>query len=122
METIKLEELAPYLPYNLMFTFGTTGNCVILEMQGLAQGEINNSYHWWKIETNDIKPLLRPLSDMMLPEHILGIGKIEWNTESDNAAYTLKQYQYLYSHHFDLNKLIDRGLALSLHFIKQEGR
>lgn len=117
---LTIEHLAPYLPYGLKLQYIVRD---ILEKTGVmtrishdkdlthpTKIAIDNcdSEHIWMF-----KPILRPMSDLILPNHILGMGYIDFNRSGD-IGYTLKQYSYLLKNHFDVFNLIPEGLAIDI--------
>jgi len=117
MKKLELKHIAPYLPYDLEFKDPETvvpGVMIAIcaEMPGLLFYQNKDTIEYFNL--NKIKPLLLPLSELNNnPDHVLGLGKIEWNVPTDSAAYTLTQYEYLFSNHFDVFHLIDADLALN---------
>jgi len=139
METLKLEELAPYLSYCLKVRFH---NDRIEEIYGITQSQVFIYGMGW-LNFNEFKPILRPLRDILtIPDIMVHfedmavsiIPRIKLKsaleiselfiTDPDrlNSYFRYNFWQELAKQHIDYQGLIDRGLALSLHDIKQEGR
>lgn len=119
---LKLEYLAPYLPYGLKIE-NSIGKITEL---GLADA----SYHLDK----GFKPILRPLSDCYEYEHLevdlkefVQFGK--WSDSNDDFLEHLYDSHYDFNvmnkapyeimiffikHHFDVFGLIDKGLAIDI--------
>lgn len=120
---LELKHLSPYLPYGL--TIRNIMDKSIIEMSvesEIFKYEQKTSLNGMAnimvvINSNVLKPLLKPLSDLMLPNHILGIGFRTMNYELTAPAFTLKQYEYLIENHFDVFGLIEQGLAIDINTI-----
>lgn len=68
-------------------------------------------------DCNSCKPILTPMSDIIFPQHILGLGYRTMSRDLKEPTWTLSQIQYIYKNHFDIHNLIGRGLAISIHDI-----
>lgn len=138
---MKLEHLAPYLPYNIRMIFEKSGREIYLS--GLSINENGNMIlidysvgeqflykHW------NFKPVLRPLSDLTkeiehngdkfapwfeimerAPFNCMGGDDIvEWITETSTHRLNYNEAQIIISSliewHFDVFGLIDQGLAI----------
>ena len=114
---LELKHLAGYLPYGLkMYDQKTTG---IRELKGFTSK--------WKA-SSDLKPILRPLSDLTKFCEVLGFVPIERldDLESDVCSYSLDYYinhtkrlpfyrvQKLLEWHFDIHNLIENNLAIDI--------
>lgn len=88
-----------------------------LEMAGIVYGIMGPDFEEW-VKHEDIKPILRPLSDMTEEEGI--DAEKEWNNgrrlgESISQALNIAnafRIKHLLSKHFDLFGLIESGLAI----------
>ena len=85
--------------------YGTTPDDYVFS--GLGQPEPDYEYD---MRLNDIKPYLRSLSTMTKEE-------AKWcdpfyNYEGVDENVISEYIDWMYSHHFDINKLIERGLAV----------
>ena len=138
---LELKHLAPYLPYNLQMAYIIRGKIVEIgdlnkvfiyrdATHPIRYGiNYNDAEHEWMF-----KPILRPLSSITEKEleeleGIIGCDfyiyvsgneiEIEENTTDPyNGKSSLRMetlhrvYEWLFSHHFDVFGLIDRGLAI----------
>ena len=101
MKTLELKHLAPYLPY------------------GLKVFLVNHNYHEYPMTSENIitiegtirKPILRPLSDLDLPEDN------EFNTPENLQGCTFGYVTGLISEHYDVFGLIEKGLAIDINTI-----
>jgi len=134
---LKLEHLAPYLPYSLDLQF-------IIDGEVMAEETMCKIAHFeWEIDTKIgigiadtehiwmFKPLLRPLSqfgdsgDLRKVNEFIGLGKWcdaydeyfqAWFNDSANINKLVLQapyeiFQYFLSEHYDVFSLIENGLA-----------
>lgn len=133
---LELKHLAPYLPYGLKIQGQTHGE--IAEMSSVNEGNVNIKgrgfqYGWWA-DIFDIKPILRPLSDLTKDEFTQGWYKTcdcrtPHNINSAHLELTdlLREnliteipyilYQFLIENHFDVFGLIEAGLAIDMNKI-----
>lgn len=146
-EKLELKDIVGYLPYELkckvtdrrktvIATLGglySDGNCVFHDIVESEKG------------FSKIKPILRPMTDIIkpLPDGTIPIVEMwnnnlfgynldkkpipsefmcEWtlsdlmeNISFDNYS---RLFEYLYAHHFDINNLIGRGLAIDTNTTK----
>lgn len=126
MEKLKLEHLAPYLPYGLKVYSKVTKS--VYEIIGLSKDELmiadRSSFNGWYAISN-FKPILRPLSDLakgivhngkrFTPSHLLGLNSFEYIIEKGQC--TTVSYEYmvkLFEWHFDVFGLIEKGLAIDI--------
>ena len=140
-----LKHLAPYLPYGLKIQGLTHGE--IAEMSAVNENNVNINgrdftYGWWA-DIFDIKPILRPLSDLTKEiEHdgntftpmtrfaeldgdayFYHIGFL--NDMNRNWAYIIGKfphwfvYKYIIKWHFDVFGLIDAGLAIDINTLNK---
>lgn len=149
MKQLELNHIAPYLPYGLKCQIIETGNFRGLlsvnanESVLLSADEYNPfSYTRYKPITG-IKPLLRPLSnlykeidgevpaDVLFPKEFYSTIDFyeEYNRENQiqsfikdglNWCEPYSFWEYLFSKHFDVFGLIDKGLAIDLNSISHE--
>lgn len=143
MKTKKLElkHLAAYLPYNVkMFANGFKGTLQTLNIDNTTQSGYKirvSCSDWW--ENNNIdgkiyKPILRPVSDLTKEDIIFFysltsidielIDVNEWIEElvmelQTNQKFTLSQFEYLFSKHFDVFGLIPLNLAIDINTLTQ---
>ena len=139
MNELTVEHLAPYLPYGLRLLYEETDSVgkVVSSKVGIMKGVHHNT-----IESNPtrvsigfgdtgyiwmFKPILRPLSDLEKELTINGItfipeDKLSNSTQMQIICFRLPlvndlkvyDYQKLLSWHFDVFKLIDKGLAVNI--------
>ena len=149
MEKLKLEHLAPYLPYKLKIstqyginvpkeglTYTVIGVCkkdtswsngeidIVFEVYEKYGKEMSNAYF-------DFKPILRPLSDIgdvpgkyLSEESNLDIGDQITLSELSNKEMNFAHLEYhlavhLFENHFDCFGLIDAGLAIDINTLKK---
>ena len=116
---LTIKHLAPYLPYELKFTDGYTKSIVSFSTYSVySSGEFDKHCIDKILNDEYIKPILRPLSD-------LDIGILhEFNFlyAPDVADYIdLYSYgfmMYCFKNHFDVFRLIDKGLAININTLK----
>lgn len=134
---LELKHLAPYLPYGLKVHESFSNR--IGELRSLnINGKVNVLHKViWCFEIEEIKPILRPLSDLTkeLYQHEILIrwggglsekAKVKWlNDITDEiklTAYNALRYDFvelLFEHHFDVFGLIPQGLAISINTLNQ---
>lgn len=132
---LELKEVAPYLPYGLKVKYKGQ----IKELLGLknhspwsSQTMVCVNKGEWTYEY-EIKPILRPLSDLQNKELDFWI-EFELKTNQFDAEYLIealvnktffakdihfsfKIYQALFEMHFDVFGLIEKGLAININEI-----
>lgn len=146
MEILTIKEIAPYLPYGLKvshttyFENGDTKNAIV-NLESLHKECVTFSdgmdYYFDDPIDNEctIKPILRHLSS--LTQHEMNVlrsmrfrecyqwTKTQYNYIKEVKSFpTLQKYdvvEYLFKNHFDVFKLIDRGLALPIDGKEVEG-
>lgn len=150
MEKLTIEELAPYFPYGVKFK--NLYNNEILRMDKLCSKGIEiermgeESGYRWIVEFGKVKPILRPMSDMLkwitingkkfFPAEVLfsedAINIERWETFGvipeywqDCASVSPLDHDYrvvkkLFEWHFDVFGLIDRGLAIDINTLTPE--
>tara|TARA_R110000851_G_scaffold92662_4_gene202159 strand:+ start:1195 stop:1563 length:369 start_codon:yes stop_codon:yes gene_type:complete len=120
---LELKHLAPYLPYGLSIK-NSIGKVIELTVMDFG-------YHLDK----GFKPILRPLSDLTKNDIALiteysdienvvfsGNPSSLYFTNTEEKTYLddyVDSLNYLYSRHFDIFGLIDKGLATDINTIKQ---
>ena len=116
MKTLELKHLAPYLPYGLKIMVDRDkANIAYLSTKRIAfclvggYGEVEKIQ--WKYAHKSIKPILRPLSDLDLPEDN------EFNTPENLQGCTFGYVTGLISEHYDVFGLIEKGLAIDINTI-----
>ncbi len=129
-EKLTLKHLAPYLPYGLNFQYtAPNGNT---ECNTVLKLTIDNIDWLSHLEFN--KPILRPLLDLTkehedeLYELWRDVEKITIESRigfsiamKDYVVHKMPYYavEYLISKHYDINKLIEKGLAIDMNTIKK---
>lgn len=136
MERIKIEEITPYLPYGLNI-FDTESNRSH-ELIGIDNKKLILRLSRFPYRTfgclSEIKPILRPLSDLQNKELDFWIEFSEKIDEMQNDylidaivnkySYTknihdsFKIWNVLILMHFDVFNLIERGLAIDINILK----
>lgn len=128
MNKLKLEHLAPYLPYELDVTFESDE--YIHRVVGLNITErgvelISPFEHWGTARIEDCMPILRPLSDLAKEiehngERFVPRNRIYGNPldfKIDMVSFGV--VQVLISYRFDIFGLIDKGLAIDINTVKE---
>ncbi|ASU34385.1 hypothetical protein [Mucilaginibacter xinganensis] len=124
---LELKHLAPYLPYGLMCKTitGVTGKMIQLsESSVFLDCEIkwnSGALYNWMLEC-DIKPILRPISDLYnhpaddeIKDSCNGFIGVKFFHVNDTPYCSLK---VLLKHHFDIFGLIEAGLAIDINTLK----
>lgn len=134
MERLTLAYLSPYLPYGLKVL--RPDRLKVLELQGLC-GDLmifkEASETYGSILGGQSKPILRPMTDLTW-QILADAGDYshkDWVTiEGDNwiALYGHEKWlndipygliQWLIKNHYDIFLLIQKGLAISIHDVKE---
>ena len=125
---LELRDIAGYLPHSLYAQFRHTGQfeynkpCVIEGVNVLAQTFMDSAKVW----ASDIKPILRPLSDLnktivhdgkeIVPiDYLKKIGKPYDILNSKTIQNQYQLFDYLHELKIDYRGLIDAGLAISVY-------
>ena len=124
---LELKHLAPYLPYGLEYVKYSDHNSPIRHdiMQGISTNGVYASGNITPVLFKNCKPILRPLSDLTkvnsfsLSDMIShGYYNSFWLPENFNIAYLMHlDFEKLVSWHFDVFKLIEKGLAIDINKI-----
>ena len=128
---LELKHLAPYLPYKLFiwYEIGDRENVQELSLDGLTTEEVcilvgeNGEREW--VNYDDIKPILRPLSDLTKEIEPLRKNYFTYTSEGfmfkgKNECYTrLSDLDFLFKNHFDVFGLIEKGLAIDINTTKE---
>jgi hypothetical protein len=124
---LKLEDLAPYLPYGLKAVCSQ-------DIDGVLYKHINLTKRFYSMPTailTNFKPILRPLADLKTSHNIFKDKSICFIDESDNGgSFTIDDiyfkyqessfsdwrnaYLLLLENHFDVFGLIEKGLAIDI--------
>jgi hypothetical protein len=122
MEKLELKHIAPYLPYGLNgFLIEQKTDCFII---GASEDYVYTDAFFDEVYYTDIKPILRPLSDIKNFEDIMDeFSEYSWEVFEnhffvlgrtlncfDSITYTIAEL--CFKHHIDLFGLIDKGFAL----------
>jgi len=139
---LELKHLAPYLPYGLKIQGQTHGE--IAELSAVSENSVNIkdrgfTYGWWA-DVFEIKPILRPLSDIgrdnlihdeftaieslwligqkagLTDEYLGGVLRITWTKQMLRIT-PLWVIERLLEWHFDVFGLIPEGLAIDINTI-----
>jgi hypothetical protein len=114
---IKLEELAPYLPY------GLNGQFLLSDVISLRVEK--DEIRLKKLTPDNVKffelyckPILRPIEDLYNEETDCGIKIVHYFNFKTNVKLDCRNFPYhvveqLFKNHFDVFGLIDKGLAIS---------
>ncbi len=119
MEKLTLEHLAPYLPYKLRIKGINTPKFKSIE---LTTDNINNCIHDVNCGYIDDwrKPILHPMSDLKKNNSIdsktIQIQLLELNNDVSIISYQL--HSWLCENHYDVFRLIEKGLAVNYNDIK----
>lgn len=128
MEKLELKHLAPYLPYDIKIVHGVTRKnltAVSLDSKFIFTTTYLGSRNKQMLLISDIKPILRPLSDLKNFEDIMDeFSEYSWEMFEnaffvlgrtlncfDSITYTIAEL--CFKHHLDIFGLIDKGLAIS---------
>ena len=133
MDKLELKHLTPYFPYKLK-TVGFTKIYPDPIITGVLSS--NNHVYWnyhgatgaWNLK--DIKPILRPLSDLkkeidMQGEKVSAYeilpGREREDYENPILGYwSWNAMQILFENHFDVFGLIEKGLAIDINTLKKQ--
>lgn len=121
---LELVDIAMYLPYNLK---AQTPIGEVVEVGTLNDGCYNikgrSSHYGMYGDISDIKPLLRPLSDLdisklpAVPEPANMSPAVIFTDKTVEMCYW-REYTYLIENLFDINGLIEAGLAIDINTVK----
>jgi hypothetical protein len=130
---LELKHLAPYLPYRLKILdekSEPSDNVFTLESVNIYES-VSDTEGNIDIPFIEIKPILRPLSDIysqqLLLKHFFNkekkgvLKEIQMISELkyDPMECSYKVIEMLFSEHFDVFGLIEQGLAISIHDVGQ---
>jgi hypothetical protein len=125
---LELKHLAPYLPYRLKFVRGNSGYLeFVMDCAGSCYIYSENKLRY---DYRDVRPILRPLSDLATNNEVLdllykecqGIDEnidywCEFKGDMTNTSISFRASQILFKHHFDVFGLIEKGLAIDINTI-----
>ena len=134
MEKLELKHLAPYLPYGLKMSE---------QKYDLVLNVNNHPNHCVDLEYSikeQVKPILRPLSDLTKEKHFEKLKEINKDFDFEQEPKVLDDLmiipscyenyveleftewfylmEYLYKNHFDVFGLINKGLAIDINTLK----
>lgn len=128
MKTLELKHLAPYLPYGLR-VFVTTWKCE-REVKSLHQKAIMTKDYHNILDFEHIKPILKPLSDLVKDEEtfdfLYGSCKAidenidyisEFSGDLLNTSLSFRASSILIAGKYDVFGLIEKGLAIDINTI-----
>ena len=113
---LELKHLAPYLPYKLNYFIDfEDGDVAVYEMIGMFSdsGEIYLDGYETNLESKNCKPILRPLSDLNYKPFR------NYDYLVNQKLYSMQEYEFIFSNHFDVFGLIDKGLSIDINTIKE---
>lgn len=147
MEKLELKHIAPYLPYGLKYQGYYGGVSTMRDIKHIRDYNEETDEYTPNIQVDGytiefIKPLLRPLSDLckeiddevpadiLFPKEFYSLIDFyeEHNRENQiqsfikdglNWCEPYSFWEYLFSKHFDVFGLIDKGLAIDLSFTQR---
>ncbi len=106
-----LEYLAPYLPYELKCNF-------YVEDYPVCKNIILNTYNINQHPIKQIKPILRPLHDLLKGDK-LTLELSRYIIDKENySELNIMQWNFLFRNHFDIFSLIKKGLAIDINTSK----
>lgn len=130
---LNLEHLSPYLPYCIRVKVGKTERnltAVSLDSPFVFVSVWKGSREREMVSIEEIKPILRPLSDLTKEiehngERFVPVVNLGWNSYDhilkSNICTTIS-YEYmvkLFEWHFDVFGLIEKGLAIDLNTLNE---
>ena len=130
---LTIEKLAPYLPYGLNIMMESIvdskepniESLTGIQYDGLALLGEGGRFGFYQRGFKDIKPILRPLSDLtkdeysFIYEYEMGYDSLEDFLKLDNESMLKNKFSYeflteLFHYHFDFFGLIPEGLAIDI--------
>ena len=117
---LELKHLAPYLPYSLkcLNQHLPDTELVVEELIGVSNhitwsGIFNARHGSNHTPICGVKPILRPLSDLNYKPFR------NYDYLVNQKLYSMQEYEFIFSNHFDVFGLIDKGLAIDINTIKE---
>lgn len=123
MEKLELKHVACYLPYGLTGLLNENNDdCFII---GASEDYIYTDSSFDELYYTDIKPILRPIKDLYIPETDCGIKIVHYFNFKTNAKLDCRNFPYhvmeqLFKHHFDIFGLIEKGLAIDINTLNEK--
>ncbi|WON94737.1 hypothetical protein [Sphingobacterium sp. UGAL515B_05] len=129
---LTLEHIAPYLPYGIRVKVGKTERnltAVSLDSTFVFVSAWKGSREKEMVSIEEIKPILRPLSDLTKViehngERFVPVVNLGWNSYDHilkSGTCINISYEYmvkLFKWHFDVFGLIEKGLAIDINSIE----
>lgn len=132
---LKIEHLAPYLPYNLkLMVDGEKANIAYMSTKRLAFCKVKTGIgevfkvRWEHISNMKIKPILKPLSDLTNELDEIAIAAVLFLEESSKLSFNnndllteglmYKDIIELLKNNFDVFGLIKKELAIDINTLK----
>lgn len=122
---LELADIAMYLPYGLkaLTPIGQIVGIAKLNDGGYDIKDRSSSYGYMYGDISDIKPLLRPLSDLKgfklpdMPEPANMSPAVIFTDNTVEMCYW-GEYMFLIENLFDINGLIEAGLAIDINTVQ----
>jgi len=134
-EELKQEHIIPYLPYELMAVIDGLSYKIKGVIKDLACDIEGVDLHFPNTviierrneNLKNVKPILKPLSDLLDLEDFKSIGifgRNEWKIKQavrDERVGLINHHLFhiLVKHHYDVYRLIDKGLAIDVKTLKK---
>jgi hypothetical protein len=123
---LELKHLAPYLPYGLMCQLTDQSKIKVAKLCGAYT---DNSYAFFDTVESEhgyskIKPILRPLSDLLHGKYSLLSCDVLWHDLQAKRSHNIFKCKYeiiigLLENHFDVFGLIEKGLAIDINTLNK---
>lgn len=126
MKKLELKHLAPYLPYGLKILCDYGSNELLIQtLTGCHSDDTIFDNDGEDFELSEIKPILRPLSDLEKDEYnFIYENETDYDSTKDwinmdaesrlTSKYSYEFWQELFHYHFDVFGLIEQGLAIDI--------
>jgi hypothetical protein len=114
---LELKDLAPYLPYGVQYKDNKNIVKILKSLDAVIL--MADFGHGDAQEFKELKPILRPLSDLQNEEYENKIFNREYIIDKE-ADSELGYYEwcYLFKNHFDVFGIIEKGLAIDINTLK----
>jgi hypothetical protein len=130
MENLELKHLAPYLPYNLKCQYSCIIDVDNNHTSEMTENNIHRALNGYG--TYDIKPILRPLSDLNKSEFVMEdwrkkailfldeTANLPFNSRNNHVGTIMYgDITKLFEWHFDVFGLITQGLAIDINRLNE---
>ena len=122
---LELKDLAPYLPYKLeiLCDYGCD-ELLRYYLSGIHSDNTIFDSEGEDFTLEDIKPILRPLSDLTEDSRFLSSDDYMMVLEGDVDSFIILNYfsyrsvESLFENHFDVFGLIEKGLAIDINTLE----